>query len=375
MSSKTSASIGLAQLLNSEKYSDLKLVCQGQEFKVHKAIVCTQSPVLAAASNGSFQEAATNTINIDEFDAGTVKRMVVFMYGEDYDEDTRERGLDSVFEPKNEEVGIVNQDNEGSSLLTSTPFNLLLPMTTEILLRHIKVNAIADYYDIPQLKRLANTKIQNFLETNWSANNFSAVVEEAFNSTSDTALHKIITSTAAAHIEELVQHEDFTTVTVMSDFALGILRNMIATYKVKEELSAQKLQAAESRLQSIEVSYTYEKSLRDSESSRMDRVIENINDCLETLNKTQTCRNARCEAEFTCYIEHGGTANEPKYTLRCARCREGSGLLDISPPLYARDLGSVFSLDSILKEAGGGLSMNREHRVMSLTLEIYGWLS
>jgi len=328
MSSITSIPIGLAQLLNSEKYSDLKLVCQGSEFKVHKAIVCTQSPVLAAASNGSFQEAATNTIYIDEFDAGTVKRMVVFMYGEDYDDNTKEGGLESVFEPENAEVGIFNlfnQDGEDSLLPTSTPFNPLppttLPMTTEILLRHIKVNAIADYYDIPQLKQLADTKIQNILETNWSANNFPDVVEEAFRSTSDTALHKIITSTAAAHIEELVEHEDFATLTVMSDFALGILRNLIAAYKVKEELSTQKLQAAESRLRAIEDNYTYDKSLRDRESTRTNRVTENINDCLETLNKTKTCRNARCEAEFTCYIERGGTVNEPKYILRCARCR------------------------------------------------------
>ena len=40
--------LGLAQLMDSEEYSDLKLVCQGLEFKVHKAILSTQSPVFAA---------------------------------------------------------------------------------------------------------------------------------------------------------------------------------------------------------------------------------------------------------------------------------------------------------------------------------------
>lgn len=326
MPPKTSPPVGLAQLLNSERYSDLKLVCQGQEFKVHKAIVCTQSPVLAAALNGGFQEAATDTININEFDAGTVKRMVVFMYGEDYGDDAKERGLENVLEPENAEVGIVNQDgDESSSLPTSTPPNPLLPTTlpttTEILLHHVKVNAIADYYDMPPLKQLANAKIQNILETNWSANNFSDVVKEAFNSTSDTALHEIITSTAIAHIEELIEHEDFMAVKVISDFALGILRNTIAAYKAREELSTRKLQAAESRLRSIEQDYASEKSLRDKESIRTDRIIENMNDCVETLRETETCRNPRCEAEFTCYIERGGTMYEPKYLLRCARCR------------------------------------------------------
>ena len=37
--------------------------------------------------------------------------------------------------------------------------------TAEILLGHVRVNAIADYYDIPQLKELASTKIQHIIET------------------------------------------------------------------------------------------------------------------------------------------------------------------------------------------------------------------
>jgi hypothetical protein len=35
--------------------------------------------------------------------------------------------------------------------------------------------------------------------------------------------------TAAAHIEELLEFEDFAELNVMSDFAIGIIRNMFAT--------------------------------------------------------------------------------------------------------------------------------------------------
>jgi hypothetical protein len=45
----------LAQLMGTGKYSDLKFVCEGHEFRVHKAIVCSQSPVLTAACDGAFQ--------------------------------------------------------------------------------------------------------------------------------------------------------------------------------------------------------------------------------------------------------------------------------------------------------------------------------
>jgi len=54
MFSKSAALHSLALLMGSEKYSDLKFVYQGQEFKVHKVIVYTQSPVLAAACDRGF---------------------------------------------------------------------------------------------------------------------------------------------------------------------------------------------------------------------------------------------------------------------------------------------------------------------------------
>lgn len=53
--SEPSSPLGLAKLLKSKKYNDLKLVCQGKEFDVHKAVVCTMSPVLDAAVSGPFE--------------------------------------------------------------------------------------------------------------------------------------------------------------------------------------------------------------------------------------------------------------------------------------------------------------------------------
>lgn len=45
----------LGDILKSGLYSDLTLECKGEEFKVHKAIVCAQSPVIAAAVAGVFK--------------------------------------------------------------------------------------------------------------------------------------------------------------------------------------------------------------------------------------------------------------------------------------------------------------------------------
>ena len=226
---------------------------------------------------------------------------------------------DSLTQPRNTE------DEDAASCPTSTslqqPFSTELPLSATILLRHVNTNAIADYYDIPPLRNHANTKIQNLLKTNWSPIRFSDVVSKVLHSTNDPTLHKLITSTAATHIEELLKDEGFTTSGVISDFALDIIRHTTAVNTVMEQALSQKLQGVQVRLSSLEVDQAYEVSLRESENDRMNRVMEEINSSLETLRETKQCRNSNCGSDFTCYIERHGSELQPKYTLRCARCQ------------------------------------------------------
>lgn len=47
--------VNLSSLLTSGKFSDLRLVCEGREFSVHKAVLCSQSRVINAACEGNFE--------------------------------------------------------------------------------------------------------------------------------------------------------------------------------------------------------------------------------------------------------------------------------------------------------------------------------
>lgn len=47
--------VNLSPLLRSGKFSDLQLSCEGRDFAVHKAILCSQSRVISAECEGNFE--------------------------------------------------------------------------------------------------------------------------------------------------------------------------------------------------------------------------------------------------------------------------------------------------------------------------------
>ncbi|KAL2355843.1 hypothetical protein BJ546DRAFT_650099 [Cryomyces antarcticus] len=76
---------GMARLMESAEYSDLTLTCHGREFKVHRAVLCPRSSVIAAACDGQLKEANTRTLSVENFDQATVQRMLSYLYTSDYD--------------------------------------------------------------------------------------------------------------------------------------------------------------------------------------------------------------------------------------------------------------------------------------------------
>ena len=75
-----------ATLYSTGKYSDLTIVCQSRESKIHKSIVCMQSKVLAAAVDGNFKEATTGRIDLDDNEPHIVENMLSFLYTQSYDD-------------------------------------------------------------------------------------------------------------------------------------------------------------------------------------------------------------------------------------------------------------------------------------------------
>ncbi|KAL1960271.1 hypothetical protein VTO42DRAFT_8231 [Malbranchea cinnamomea] len=250
MAAKATNILGLLPL--TDGYSDLKLVCRRQEFRVHKVVVCTQSPVLAAACERDFRGARTDTVEINEFDALTVKQMIDYLYIkkyavnlEDYcvddeaqnPEDNTEPERGSAEENQDKDAGLLSNGNDESpgnaennnDDNSSNGDNEV----TANLLCHIHVNSIADYCIILQLKKLAQKNIQKILQQSWTADEFSSIIKEVVSTTRDKELPEIIASTATAHIATLLELDDFIQLNTVGNFAAATMKKMITEYSAK----------------------------------------------------------------------------------------------------------------------------------------------
>ncbi|KIW77740.1 hypothetical protein Z517_07573 [Fonsecaea pedrosoi CBS 271.37] len=309
MSGKNPSSI-LARLLESGEFSDLKFLCKGDEFKVHKAIVCMQSPVIKAAIQGSFEESHTSVIKMDDFDPKVVKQLVQFMYTGDYDIEEVRR--DASEEATSEVVGEAvdggslwdRQSRPDENEINRTGSPSALPPeanATDPLLEHIRVNSIGDYYGIEALVSLANSKIEQLLQSDPAENSWvetlPSAIEAATHSTGDQEVLRIFATAIAPNISSLLGMERFRRLSVLTDFSLTVLD------KCAREIHALSLQ---------DQSNKYLQQEWERHRGEQDAEIAKLKDSLRTLNRTRQCRN--CMAEFTCSID------TRECILRCTKC-------------------------------------------------------
>ncbi|KLU84725.1 hypothetical protein MAPG_03764 [Magnaporthiopsis poae ATCC 64411] len=150
----------LQRLYQDADYSDLVLSWGGQDYKVHKAIVCPRSDFFAAACRGDFGEAREGRISLSEDDPQVVDLMIYYMYHLDYDISQRRRGSEM----------LANGATAGWEL----------PI-------HAKVYAIAEKYGVVGLKTVSHRKFEAALaKTDRNQDNLIKAAREAYESTVET---------------------------------------------------------------------------------------------------------------------------------------------------------------------------------------------
>ncbi|KAK0627395.1 hypothetical protein B0T14DRAFT_424596 [Immersiella caudata] len=299
MGSSTLGTAKYGHLFNCEEYSDLTLVCQAREFLVHKVVVCTQSPFMAAAVRGPFQEATLGIIQVEDFEVETVRRMVEFLYTGDYDA------------PPHPSEAIEEE------AITVQPL-ALRNETNDKILRHVRVAVIADYYNIKDLSSLACTKVKSSIsapnENHPSPQALADAVKEASTLCDDNNqdLQDTITTFAAANLNILLQADDLNP--LFNDFGVEIIKKLMQKCETLET----QLKDTTKGLRAIVESQKQALAALNRARVQEARTSASVTKCLAMLREQSRCRNGQCGALFECYVE--GNGHYPVYTLRCAKC-------------------------------------------------------
>lgn len=206
------------------------------------------------------------------------------------------RTLDTVLQ----EAG--RDDGNGDAKPAQDEF-IPLEQNLALVLLHVHVNGIADYYDIPGLKDMANRNIKRILNKIEALDGFTDIIEETLNYTNDPDLHQIIAECAAMHITDLVETKDFFEKGAITQFPAAIINVMAQTYpkaivKLEKSLADAQSEAEQMRTE-----------LRD--------LNQRINNLMHHTQRIRRCRNRDCRQELSGYLD----VYNGEYTYRCSQCR------------------------------------------------------
>ncbi|KAK3054995.1 hypothetical protein LTR09_004155 [Extremus antarcticus] len=182
------------ELLKGEKYSDLIIKCDGQGWRVHKAVMCSTSSVLATACDIEMKEGISGVIDHDTFDAATVGRMIAYVYKRNYSVETEDEVLAASQLPAayNEEPEVPKGINE-------------------VLIAHANAYAIGEYYHIPTLKAFAVERFDAVSRRGLQADGFVDVIKAVWTQTDsgDKKLRSCLRDYAYCHRFKLAHDEAF----------------------------------------------------------------------------------------------------------------------------------------------------------------------
>jgi hypothetical protein len=144
-----------AGLLTAEAYSDMTIRCEGRDFKVHKVIMCTRSPVLRASMDSGCREAVESVYTIDRYPARMVDSMIKFCYTGSYDgpsagEENDDDGSDCI---DNE----ADYDDPPGVLMEAVKYHWAS------IKHHTTLNAMGDFFLIDDLTTYTHKKVQTHL--------------------------------------------------------------------------------------------------------------------------------------------------------------------------------------------------------------------
>lgn len=268
---------------------------------------------------------------LEDDDPVTVERMLTFLYTREYDDQAPAQIEKPFNAPKIVGSTLEDDGHKTSSFATAevaetaavdgeeADGDLSVPELTRALI-NIAVYAIAEKYNLRDLKKAAMTRCSSQTWASWPLDDLHIIAKEVYNSTpsSDRGLRDILICDCAGHAEELTQQEDWISLIRMdADFGFDLFQKM--TEKHGEAM----IQLATRRLQALDL--LSEKSELQQENDELHQTIENfdiqLDEAFETAKNMDGCRH--CPSCFDSYLERRGRSagGGVKFVQRCKKCR------------------------------------------------------
>ncbi|PGH14671.1 hypothetical protein AJ80_05852 [Polytolypa hystricis UAMH7299] len=311
-SSPSDTTSPFSKLLETGEFSDFKIQCQGEEFPVVKAIMCVQSPVIAAAMRGGFQEAQTGTFSLNDFDPETVKLMIEFMYTQKYDvpqpasgpdelEASESQVADAIAAPSETTLETARNNDKSPEQHKPTPIGVV---------QHVRMYAIGEYLDIRALRRHADNHISRTLTTEWSTPAFISGLREVFGLTGcSPPLFSVMAKSAHLHIQELLSDDDYNALDMPIAFSKLLIANM-----------ASRQCTLEADIRDLHTAAAEKDTEIKKQTGQYKALVGEVNTIMEFSRKKENCRN--CRHNFGCYLDRDGWVmyGSQGFIIRCRKC-------------------------------------------------------
>lgn len=231
---------------------------------------------------------------MDNFQPRAVKALVEYLYTGGY----------GSLSTSDNAVGVSQTPSDLESSSSS-------PDTATLLLDHIRVNAIGDYYQVDGLMTAANQKIKHLHESSktdksWVAS-LPTAIQLAISCTANEGLLDILAEVTAKELASIIHLQDFISIEPIYGFAGKVLHGCWERI--------QGLLNENDQLKSDLSSKDFERRVAEREHERVQSHHRRMEQCLTVLNNTSFCRNPKCGAEFWCAID------AKECIVRCGKCR------------------------------------------------------
>ena len=270
---------------------------------------------------------------MNEDDPQTLKRMLFYLYSLDYpDHDVPSMSAECGAVERYTPPPLRHKDSttidEVTEMSTDLELSESAPPLDPRMMSNVLVYAVAEKYDIPDLKALAKRKFQDVAESKWPLDDFHAVAEAVFSTTpdGDMGLRQTILDVCEEHFQEILRDEEsragFLSVQAIAAVVLNAAVRKFDQDKVLLEGSTAK--EIEMRIELSVAKADAKEALK-----RKEDWISEFDSLLKRAENIDGCRH--CHEDFNGSLErvvpsfrfasHGGTPESLGMQLRCAKCR------------------------------------------------------